>query len=85
MLREDPMVDLMQILKECKVKVTFSPNCCSGIVAFLGPTACCQCYRCRKGRGQKVSDATERAAERITARAKKAFNKSLGIGVKERK
>lgn len=44
---------------------TFSANCCCGLVG----DANCECGRCRRKRGQEVTENTERRAEAISAYA----------------
>jgi hypothetical protein len=42
---------LTDLLEESGAKVTFSANCCSGIVGDK-----CQCWRCRKDRGEEAKE-----------------------------
>jgi hypothetical protein len=70
---ETPTQTLARLLEESGAKVTFSKNCCSGIVSLLGPAAICQCWRCRESRGQTWNDSTEASAAEISARAQMAM------------
>ena len=49
-------------------KVTFSRNCCSGLVGEK-----CQCWRCREHRQEPVTPDTEAEAERISKAAQSAM------------
>lgn len=46
-------------------KFTFSANCCCGLVGDEN----CECGRCRRKRGQEVTENTERRAAAISAYA----------------
>lgn len=59
------------------VPFTFSKNCVSGIVNHLPPGSRCECWRCRKERGEPVDEASEQLAEQQRKVAKAAFNQSM--------
>jgi hypothetical protein len=61
---------LGEILKS--VRATFSKNCCSGLVGNR-----CQCWRCRKSRGEEATAETEAEAERISKEAQAAMRNRI--------
>jgi hypothetical protein len=63
---------LCEQLQSAGAKITFSRNCCSGIVSALGDGSVCQCWRCRDKRGQPADDSTEAAAAELSKRAQDA-------------
>lgn len=67
------------------VKFTFSINCCSGIVSLLGPDARCECWRCRKERGQDATDETERNAAEISKSAQIAMREQVRNSIPKRR
>ena len=71
----DAWKTLCALLKESGAVVTFSANCCSGIVGVLGKHRRCQCWRCRKERGQTVTEKSEIRAAALSKKAQKAFSK----------
>ena len=48
--------EFCKLLKDANVEVTFSINCCSGLLKR------CECWRCRKERGEEVTAETETLA-----------------------
>lgn len=68
MNHRDRLRELISLIEESGAKMTFSINCCSGLVPAYA--ARCECWRCRRDRGEepdeelakKVSDAARRAA-----------------------
>lgn len=57
--------DLIEMLQKSGAKVTFSKNCASGL---LGGNRC-NCWRCRKTRGEPVTEETEALAANESAEA----------------
>lgn len=51
---------------------TFSPNCRSGLVNYI-PGGNCNCGRCRKSRGEEVTEQTEQLAKEQAEAADKAY------------
>jgi hypothetical protein len=75
---EDPLAALVDILKTLKgVRMTFSANCCTGIIYLLGPDARCECWRCRQKRGEDVTEETEAIARKLSRQAQAAQRKSV--------
>lgn len=72
---ENWITTLSKLLEKSGAKVTFSINCCSGIVSLVGLQ--CECWRCREFRGEKWTEETEQIAERISARAQKALREKI--------
>lgn len=70
---DDPLNILALLLEKAGVKVTFSINCCSGIVHILGPGIPCECWRCRQKRGEPHNEETEAYAKTISQLAQKKF------------
>ncbi len=68
---------LCKLLEESGAKVTFSINCCSGIVSILKDGSTCQCWRCRESRGEPHDESTEEAAAALSIRAQKAMRESV--------
>lgn len=60
------------------VKITFSKNCRSGLVDR------CECWRCRKGRGEEVTEETESVAEANAAVVDKLFKESMDRWIRAR-
>lgn len=61
-----------KLFGESKATWTFSKFCISGLVPMYAPR--CECYRCRKERGEQPDDAL---AERVSKEASQKFNESL--------
>jgi len=59
-----PVRVLAELFEGTNVEVTVSVNCRSGV---LGGT--CQCWRCRRGRGENVTKETEELAAMMAAEA----------------
>src|SRR3954462_10587841 len=49
-----------------------SAFCCKSIVYRLGPTARCECFACRRERGEPVTEATQEAAGMVQQSAMQA-------------
>jgi hypothetical protein len=60
-----PLEELCQLLKEANVEVTFSINCRTGYFGQDG----CNCWRCRKSRGEEATEETEKLAAAEAAKA----------------
>lgn len=71
-IERDPVDWLFRLLEESGAKVTFSVNCRSGIIGSR-----CQCWRCRKERGQEVTPETEALAARMAVDADRDFDAQL--------
>ena len=69
--------ELAGLLKSSGARMTFSRNCCSGIVCVLGPEARCECWRCRKGRSESADAETEKLAASVSRRAQKEFRRVM--------
>jgi hypothetical protein len=67
--RRSPIATLAYLLRDAGAVITFSINCCSGIVSLLGAAARCECWRCRENRGEPVTDETEALAAEISRQA----------------
>jgi len=74
---ETPWEILCRLLKECGATMTFSINCSSGIIHLLGKDKKCNCWRCRKGRGEEVTEETEAQAAQESAAAQKAQRQKM--------
>ena len=55
------------------MRITFSRNCCSGIVFALGIDARCKCWRCLEKRGEPHDETTEAEASVVSKKAQRAF------------
>lgn len=71
---------LCRLLEEGGAKMTFSVNCCSGLIGER-----CQCWRCRKDRGEPVTEETEAEAERLSKEAQEAQRLKMREWLKENK
>jgi hypothetical protein len=60
----------LQKLDENNMKISFSKNCCSGLVEK------CECWRCRNDRGEEVNEQTEALAKIISDGARKRLEES---------
>ncbi len=78
--QETPFETLCRLLSETGARITFSINCHSGIVGFLGPNERCGCWRCREERGESWDEATESEAEMRSRDARRRWNAAHGIG-----
>ena len=70
---------LCEEMERAGAKVTFSRNCCSGIVGLLKDGSVCQCWRCRKGRGEGYSAETELIAEALSRRAQRVMRETVRV------
>ncbi len=61
------------------VPFTFSVNCCSGLVER------CECWRCRRSRGEPVTEETEAMAKRLSDDAKREIRASTMRILRRRK
>jgi hypothetical protein len=73
----NPLQELSEILRDANVRVSFSKNCCSGIVAMLADGSECECWRCRKERGQPHDEHTEAIAASLSKRSQEAMRESV--------
>ncbi len=64
-------------LERTGAKVTFSRNCCSGIVFALKDGTRCQCWRCREERGEPHDEISEALAKDISLRAQRAMREVI--------
>lgn len=71
----EPVKQLVALLKDADVEVTFSMHCASGLIGDM-----CQCHRCRRGRGEPVTDETEAQAAREARLADRAFRNGFALG-----
>jgi hypothetical protein len=66
-----------------KARMTFSKNCCSGIVHVLGEGIVCECWRCREKRGEEHNEVTESFAFTISHQAQKKFREQIRARFRE--
>jgi hypothetical protein len=65
------MPDYLGFFKD--LKITFSKHCRSGLL----PAGTCQCWRCRKSRGEEATEETELIAEAEAAVADASFKSQM--------
>lgn len=68
--------DIGNFIGESKATWSFSKFCISGLVPMYAPR--CECYRCRKDRGEQPDDAL---AEQVSKDAKQKFNEALKTSI----